>query len=64
MTQEKPKTYYRRMKEKYEARITELTKDCIILVESENFMDVAHVKTKWKFRLERERTIWFGDVDK
>jgi hypothetical protein len=53
---------YRKMKEKYEARIQELTNDVITLVEEKDFIKVFEVKTRWKIQLNMDVVVWGGNT--
>lgn len=53
-------TSYQKMKQKYEASISQLTDDIITLVEDKDFMKVTTVKMQWRIRLDVEKAIWFG----
>jgi hypothetical protein len=55
---------YQKLKQKYEARINELTKDIITLVEEKDINEVIITKTKWKIQLDMEKVIWSGDASK
>ena len=55
------KSSYQRMKERYEKRIEELTKDILTLVEDKDFIESQTVKIRWKTKILIEKTIWQGD---
>jgi hypothetical protein len=51
---------YQKMKQKYEAKIKELTNDIVILVENNNYYKVSDVKCRWDMKIQSERAIMFG----
>ena len=61
MTTPKKLSSYQKMKQRYEAKISELRNDVATLVENKDFMKVTIVKTKYYTAKELEATAWFGD---
>lgn len=51
---------YQKMKARYETKIKSLTDDIITLVEEKDISKVLIVKSKWKIKLDIEKTVWQG----
>ena len=63
MADKTKKSSYKKMQEKYQAKIDKLTQDIITLVKDENSEDAIRIKIKWKMQLDFEKSIKFGEYN-
>jgi len=52
---------YQKMKQRYEAQISELRDDVSVLIEDKDFLKVTVVKTKYHAAKDLEKQLWLGD---
>ncbi len=54
---------YQKMKQKYEAQVTQLTADIVTLVEEKDIQKFIEVKQRWQVYLNMEKIIFAGNTD-
>jgi hypothetical protein len=59
----KDQSSYQRMKQRYEAKIRELTDDIYTLIDDKNYMNCLIVKNNYIFRREAIKAMMFGKIE-